>query len=35
VVYGSQVYQSLSPGLPEILPALSPIINFGGYHQAQ
>jgi predicted amidohydrolase YtcJ len=35
VVYGAQGYQSLSPTLPEILPAWSPIKHFGGYHQAQ
>lgn len=31
VVYGAQDYQSLSPRLPEILPAWSPIKHFGGY----
>lgn len=31
VVYGAQDYQSLSPELPEILPAWSPIKHFGGY----
>ncbi|QGW80245.1 amidohydrolase family protein [Variovorax paradoxus] len=35
VVYGAQGYQPLSPALPEILPAWSPIKHFGGYHQAQ
>ncbi|WP_429610444.1 amidohydrolase [Variovorax sp. W2I14] len=35
VVYGAQGYQSLSPALPEILPAWSPIKHFGGYHHAQ
>ena len=35
VVYGAQDYLSLSPVLPEILPAWSPIRYFGGYPQAQ
>lgn len=35
VVYGAQDYQSLSPVLPEILPAWSPIKHFGGYYQAK
>ena len=35
VVYGEQDYRSLSPTLPEILPAWSPIRHFGGYHQVQ
>lgn len=35
VVYGAQDYQSLSPALPEILPAWSPIKLFGGYPQAR
>jgi predicted amidohydrolase YtcJ len=35
VVYGAQDYQPLSPVLPEILPAWSPIKHFGGYPQAQ
>lgn len=35
VVYGAQDYQSLSPALPEILPAWSPIKHFGGYPQAR
>ncbi|WP_431101543.1 amidohydrolase [Roseateles noduli] len=35
VVYGAQDYQSLSPVLPEILPAWSPIKYFGGYYQAR
>jgi hypothetical protein len=35
VVYGAQDYQSLSPVLPEILPAWSPIKHFGGYYQAR
>lgn len=33
VVYGEQEFQSLSPTLPEILPAWSPIKYFGGYYQ--
>jgi predicted amidohydrolase YtcJ len=35
VVYGAQDYQSLSPALPAILPAWSPIKYFGGYYQAR
>jgi len=35
VVYGAQDYQALSPVLPEILPAWSPIKHFGGYYQAR
>jgi len=35
VVYGAQDYGSLSPVLPEILPAWSPIKHFGGYYQAR
>jgi predicted amidohydrolase YtcJ len=35
VVYGAQDYQSLSPALPEILPAWSPIKHFGGYPQTR
>lgn len=35
VVYGARDYQSLSPRLPEILPAWSPIKHFGGYPQAR
>ena len=35
VVYGAQDYGSLSPALPEILPAWSPIKHFGGYYQAR
>jgi predicted amidohydrolase YtcJ len=34
VVYGAQDYQSLSPVLPDILPAWSPIKHFGGYYPA-
>lgn len=35
VVYGAQDYRALSPVLPEILPAWSPIKHYGGYHQAR
>ena len=35
VVYGAQDDGSLSPVLPEILPAWSPIKHFGGYYQAR
>lgn len=35
VVYGAQDYQPLSPILPDILPAWSPIKHFGGYFQTQ
>lgn len=35
VVFGAQDYQSLTPTLPEILPAWSPIKYFGGYYQAR
>ena len=35
VVYGAQDYQPISPVLPEVLPAWSPIKHFGGYYQAQ
>ena len=35
VVYGAEDYQSLSPVLPEILPAWSPIKHFGGYYQTR
>jgi predicted amidohydrolase YtcJ len=35
VVYGAQDYDALSPALPEILPAWSPIKHFGGYYQAR
>jgi predicted amidohydrolase YtcJ len=34
VVFGAQEYSTLSPRLPEILPAWSPIKYFGGYHEA-
>jgi predicted amidohydrolase YtcJ len=32
VVFGAQDYGTLSPPLPEVLPAWSPIKHFGGYH---
>jgi len=32
VVYGAQDYSALSPKLPEILPAWSPVKYFGSYH---
>lgn len=35
VVYGAQDYRALSPVLPEILPAWSPIKYFGGYSQTR
>jgi predicted amidohydrolase YtcJ len=35
VVYGAQDYRALSPVLPEILPAWSPIKYFGGYSQSR
>lgn len=35
VVYGSQDYSQLTPSLPDILPAWSPIKYYGGYHGAQ
>ncbi len=35
VVYGAQDYQPLTPKLPDILPAWSPIKHFGGYYQAK
>ena len=35
VVFGAQEYGTLSPRLPEILPAWSPIKHFGGYYGAQ
>jgi predicted amidohydrolase YtcJ len=34
VVFGAQDYSTLSPALPEVLPAWSPIKHFGGYHRA-
>jgi predicted amidohydrolase YtcJ len=34
VVYGAQDYSALSPALPEILPAWSPVKHFGGYYGA-
>lgn len=33
VVYGAQSYQALTPELPEILPAWSPVIYYGSYWQ--
>ena len=35
VVYGDQDYRALSPVLPEILPAWSPIKHFGGYYRGK
>jgi predicted amidohydrolase YtcJ len=35
VVFGAQEYSPLSPTLPEILPAWSPIKYFGGYYGGQ
>jgi predicted amidohydrolase YtcJ len=35
VVFGAQDYRTLSPELPEILPAWSPIKHFGGYGGGQ
>lgn len=35
VVYGTREYQALSPVLPAILPAWSPIKYFGGYYHAR
>ncbi|CAN7623381.1 amidohydrolase [Rhizobium sp. LjRoot258] len=32
VVYGTQDYSALSPKLPDILPAWSPVKSFGSYH---
>ncbi|RXT29442.1 transcriptional regulator [Rhizobium leguminosarum] len=32
VVFGAQDYRALSPKLPEILPAWSPVKSFGSYH---
>jgi predicted amidohydrolase YtcJ len=32
VVFGAQDYSMLTPSLPEVLPAWSPIKYFGGYH---
>ncbi|NNU46208.1 amidohydrolase [Rhizobium sp. WYCCWR 11279] len=32
VVFGAQDYSALSPKLPEILPAWSPVKSFGSYH---
>ncbi len=35
IVYGSQEYRPLTPALPEVLPAWSPIKHFGGYYQTR
>jgi hypothetical protein len=35
VVFGAQDYGALTPALPEILPAWSPVRHFGGYHGAR
>ncbi|CAA9387881.1 MAG: Exoenzymes regulatory protein AepA precursor [uncultured Chloroflexia bacterium] len=35
VVFGAQDYGALTPVLPEILPAWSPVRHFGGYHGAR
>lgn len=35
VVFGAQDYGALTPALPEILPAWSPVKYFGGYHGAR
>ena len=35
VVFGAQDYSDLSPQLPAILPAWSPVKYFGGYYQSQ
>jgi hypothetical protein len=32
VVFGAQDYSALSPKLPDILPAWSPVKYFGSYH---
>ncbi|OZM83166.1 transcriptional regulator [Pseudonocardia sp. MH-G8] len=32
VVFGAQEYSSLTPPLPDVLPAWSPVKHFGGYH---
>ncbi|MFD2792425.1 amidohydrolase [Promicromonospora vindobonensis] len=34
VVFGAQEYSSLTPPLPDILPAWSPVKHFGGYYWA-
>ncbi len=35
VVFGAKEYGALTPALPEILPAWSPVRHFGGYYGAQ
>jgi hypothetical protein len=35
VVFGAREYSNLSPRLPEILPAWSPVRHYGGYHVAR
>ncbi|MFJ9623031.1 amidohydrolase [Streptomyces sp. NPDC101181] len=35
VVFGAQEYSSLTPPLPDILPAWSPVKHFGGYYWAE
>lgn len=35
VVFGDQDYRALTPALPEVLPAWSPIKYFGGYHSSR
>jgi hypothetical protein len=35
VVFGAQEYSNLSPRLPAVLPAWSPIRHYGGYHLAR
>lgn len=35
VVFGAQDYGALTPPLPEVLPAWSPVKRFGGYHGAR
>ena len=35
VVFGAQDYSKLSPALPAILPAWSPVKYFGGYYEAE
>lgn len=35
VVFAAQDYRALTPRLPDVLPAWSPIKHFGGYHRAR
>ena len=35
VVFGAQEYGALTPALPPVLPAWSPVKHFGGYHSAR